>query len=417
MPFQVIATDGKLPNMLYLAMKPHMYNLTSMEDVLVIGAGPIGSYTARALARQGYRVTVLEKRPYLGSPVCCAGIISPQCAKMLNLEKLPTLSSFSGARIFSPRGRTIELERSSTQALAVDRGFLDLAMAESAQSAGAKFIFGSKASRVEAGKEDITVYTDNNSMPSFKSRLVVVAAGFSPRLTAALHLGKPADFAIGAQAQVEIPGSMPLTVFTSGFFTPGFFSWLEPLGNGIALAGLLCRKNTATHFNRFLHYLKETSQIISTGKPQYRGVSLKPLSRTHGDRVLVIGDAAGQVKPITGGGIFYGLKAADCAVNIIRSAFKQGDFSARELAGYQKEWKKVIGRDIRLGRLARNIYEKLDERRIENAFNAIIHSGLAQKLSEDESLRFDDHGSVVLKIIRTPAFYRTVASIMAPVNN
>jgi hypothetical protein len=80
MPFQVIATDGKLPNMLYLAMKPHMYNLTSMEDVLVIGAGPIGSYTARALARKvtGHST---GKTAIHGYPVCCE-VLKPAVRKI-----------------------------------------------------------------------------------------------------------------------------------------------------------------------------------------------------------------------------------------------------------------------------------------------------------------------------------------------
>ena len=388
--------------------------MTTNSDILIIGAGPVGSYTARRLARQGYKVTLLEKRPDLGGPVCCAGIISPDCVKLLEGEDLPVLNAFSGARVYSPNGQVLELKRNSVQAVALDRGLMDLKLAERAGAAGAACVFGIKATHIKADDTSVTVYTNDNRSNVYRGRLALITAGFNPALTSSLGMGIPADFAVGVQARVEMKAPLPLCIFTSKLFAPGFFSWLEPLEDGTALAGLLCRKNAAAAFLKFINYLKEEGFIISAGKPQYRGVSLKPIPKTYSDRLLVIGDAAGQVKPITGGGIFYGLKAAECAISQIEQAFEHGDFTSANLAGYHIKWKQSLGRDIKLSRLARHAYEKLSQRQIDKAFATIVRTRLVEKLTGDDNLKFDEHGSVVLKIIRTPAFYRACVSTLIP---
>ncbi|MDD2251820.1 MAG: NAD(P)/FAD-dependent oxidoreductase [Dehalococcoidales bacterium] len=385
-----------------------------MSDILIIGAGPVGSFTARALATKGYRVTVLEKRSRLGDPVCCAGIISPDCLGVLGGKEFPVLNSFEGARVFSPAGQTLELKRSRVQAVALDRGMMDMKLAEQANLAGARYVFGYKASHIETDDSGVNVYADSRQETCYRAQLLLIAAGFNPVLTNKLGMGKPADFATGVQARVEIKPSLPLCIFTSNNFAPGFFSWLEPLGDGSALAGLLCRKNAAVGFARYIKYLLNHGFITSAEKPQFRGVSLSPLSKTYSNRMLVLGDSAGQVKPITGGGVFYGLKGARCAISQAEKAFATGDFTASSLAGYQNGWKTVLGKDIQLGQIRRKIYEKLSDHQIDKAFRAVARNGLADRLAANNDLQFDDHGRVVLKILKMPAFYQTVGMTLLP---
>ena len=97
--------------------------------------------------------------------------------------------------------------------------------------------------------------------------------------------------------------------------------------------------------------------------------------------------------------------------------FAHGDFSREALSGYQKAWKAEIGQDIRLGRMARRVYEKIDARRLESAFTCAIKTRLFDRLADDSELKFDDHGKVMLKILKTPAFYRVLASLLVPVSN
>lgn len=374
----------------------------------------MGSYAARALASRGYRVTVLEKRSRLGGSVCCAGIISPACLDMLGGKVFPVLNSFKEARVFSPAGQTLELKRSSVQAVALERGMMDCQLAEQADLAGARYVFGFKADHIKADDSGVAVYTDSSQKPCYRAQLLLIAAGFNPILTNNLGMGKPSDFATGVQARVEIKPSLPLCIFTNSNFAPGFFSWLEPLGDGSALAGLLSRKNAAAGFAKYIKYLLNQGFITSAAKPQYRGVSLGLLSKTYSNRMLVLGDSAGQVKPITGGGLFYGFKAAQLAISQTEQAFKKGNFTASSLAGYQKGWSSMLGKEIRFGRFGRQMYEKLSERQLEKAFRAVARTDLASKLAANDDLRFDDHGQVVLRIFKMPAFYQTVGLTLLP---
>ncbi|MBN1369279.1 MAG: NAD(P)/FAD-dependent oxidoreductase [Dehalococcoidaceae bacterium] len=385
-----------------------------MQDILIIGAGPAGSYTARHLANLGFKVTVIDKQPGLGNPVCCAGIISPECIDMAGIGQSPVIRRLNSARVFSPMGQTLNLYRNGTQAVTVDRAQMDRLMTEKAIEAGAEYIPGKKVTGIEFDNDRVKLMAGSKSRLKIEGRMLVMAAGFNPALTAAAGLGKVADFAVGAQVRVETEEATELKVFLSSRFAPGFFAWLEPLQNGEALAGLLARKNAFAYLEAFIEHLKKSKGTRLAGKPEYRGVSLAPLRKTYARRVLVTGDCAGQIKPLTGGGVYYGLKAAEAAVKTINTAFQNGDFSASALAGYQRLWQNMFMKDIRFSRFGRRIIESFSDRRMEKAFTAVMRAGLVEKLAGDENLRFDHHGKVVMRALAEPAFYRAFFATVLP---
>jgi len=163
-----------------------------------------------------------------------------------------------------------------------------------------------------------------------------------------------------------------------------------------ALVGLLSRRGTGLYFRRFLAWLREQGKIVSEGvSPRYRGVSLRPLAKTHGDRLVVVGDAAGQVKPTTGGGIYYGLLCADIAADYLARALRSDKLSARDMAGYEREWRRRLGRELRFGGYARRLYERLDDGQLDRLFDITEHSGLDKTLWNRPDLSFDWHGEMV----------------------
>ncbi len=383
-----------------------------MEDILIIGAGPVGSYIARQLAQQGHQVTVLERRNQLGQPVCCAGIISHDCARLLGADNLPVVKNLKSARVYSPSGQLVKMGRNEIQALTVNRGELDLVMAEQAQAAGARYLLGHKVIAIENRPQSINVSTNGTWHQSFSARLVIVASGFNLSLLKKLSLEASHDFAIGVQAVAETAQLEELAVFVGPRYSPGFFGWLQPLDEQKALLGLLSRKRSAAHFSNLAGLLQQKGLISRVYKPLYRGVNLKPLPKTYGNRFVVVGDAAGQVKPLTAGGLYYGLRAARHAIDTVNAAFLSKDFSARLLAGYQRQWQAELMGDIRLSRLGRKIFEKFNNQQIEGIFNSIIKGGLAEKFAMDQSLTFDSHGRVVLKTLKEPAFYRALSGLL-----
>jgi len=114
---------------------------------------------------------------------------------------------------------------------------------------------------------------------------------------------------------------------------------------------------------------------------------------------VVVGDAAGQVKPTTGGGIYYGLLCADIAANNLHRALENDDLSARNLASYEREWKKKLGRELKIGYWARKLYEHLSDRQIDRIFDIIKSNGIDEALLKKDDLRFDWHGEVILKLL------------------
>ena len=129
-----------------------------------------------------------------------------------------------------------------------------------------------------------------------------------------------------------------LEIYFDQRLAPGGFAWLVPTRDNRGLAGLLTHQRPEWHLNKLLSSLKAQGKITSTEViPGYGAIPLRPLPKTYADRILVVGEAAGQVKPTTGGGIYYGLMCADIAADTLHQAFQAHDFSESRLASYQKE--------------------------------------------------------------------------------
>ncbi|MBA7683643.1 hypothetical protein ES703_92017 [subsurface metagenome] len=164
--------------------------------------------------------------------------------------------------------------------------------------------------------------------------------------------------------------------------------------------GLLSRRSPGLYLRKLISSLLAQGKIASAEvKPSYRPIPLKPLPRTYSRRVVVVGDAAGQVKPTTGGGIYFGLLCADIAVNNLHRALKIDNLSAKNLANYEREWKKKLGRELKICYYARKFYEHLSDRQIERIFDIIKSRGIDEALLKEKDLAFDWHGEVILRLL------------------
>jgi digeranylgeranylglycerophospholipid reductase len=370
-------------------------------DVIIIGAGPTGSRTAAGLAYSGYDVILLERRPSLGQPVCCTGIISAQCLAQFDIDPDLILRRYNAAKINTPDGSVIDINRHSVQAVAVDRGLFDRRMAEKAVASGASLILGATATSTEINRDCATVHFSQGDSPcSLKAKVIVVAAGLSPRLTGPLGLGKISNAALGFQVEVETPSPLGVELYLGRRLVPGFFGWIAPVSETRAKVGLISRRRADGNLGGFIKTLQIQGKI---GAPltemSCRPIPLSPLRRTYADRVLVVGDSAGQVKATTGGGLYYGLVCADLAVGTIRRAFAAGDFSSRSLRNYQNAWHSALGRDLLIGRLGRSMFQLLNDHQIDRLLVKARDSGLIARLIADNDLSFDWHGRALFKAL------------------
>jgi len=387
-----------------------------LYDTIVVGGGPIGSYVAYKLAEKGHRVMVLERKRRVGEPVCCTGIIGQECVSSFAIEDNVILRQVNSASLFSPSGNMLRLWRKETQALILDRAAFDMAMAGRAQSAGADYIFNSLVTDISIEKDKVLVEASHQGGElNFESRAVVIASGFGSRLCQRLGLGRFGDFAIGAQAEVETVGMNEVEVYFGREMAPGFFAWLVPTTPPMARVGLMSRKSPGVHLRKWLAHLAAQGKIASAeAELSYGGVPLKPLPRTSGERLMVVGDAAGQVKPTSGGGIYYGLLGADIAAKTLHQALEDDDLSAKRLARYEQRWKRKLGREIKIGYWARKLFERLSDRQIDRIFEIVKANGIDEALLKAEDLSFDWHSKTVLRLMGYQMVSKAINVIKLP---
>jgi len=387
----------------------------NIYDVAVIGGGPVGSQMACKLAGLGYRVTVLEKKPEFTERICCTGIVSRECIETYQVPGNVIYRWAQGASLFSPLGSVISVRRDTPQAAILNRPAFNRLWAKRARDAGAEFLYEAEVKQINHSKSGVAlsvVYRGNAC--NLQSRAVVMATGFGARLMDGLGLGVAGDFVMGAQAEVSTYSANEVEVYFGAKTAPGFFGWLAPTSKDKALVGVLSRRHPPAYLRSLLARLADEGKIVSKEVPfTYGGVALRPLHRTYGDRLLVVGTAAGQVKPLTGGGFYFGLLCADIAAGTLHRGLAAGDLSPSKLQGYERAWKRRLGKELQPGYFGRRIFELLSDRQLERVFKVLSDSGLIQDMEQSDELSFDWHAAVVNRVFNHRVILKIIRSLGA----
>ncbi len=370
-----------------------------MDDVIVVGAGPAGNNAALGLAREGYSVTVIDSRLDIGDKLC-TGLIGRECANRYPIDPSLVYREPQTARLVAPRSGTICFETAEPQAFVVDRVAYVASFAQRARDAGATYLLGKRVDQISSQEDCVTVVTD---LGSLQARALVLATGFGSPLVKQAGLGSVTDYVTGVQAVVSTQGLDEVEVHLGGDVAPGFFSWLVPTQRDRALVGLLSRKKAQTRLTDFIQRLQASGQIKEVVKePASWGIPLRPLKSTYRDRMLVVGDAAGQVKPTTGGGIYYSLLASEAAAQVLSQALADDDLSEASLSRYQSLWKDQLAKEMEVGYSARRLYEYLTDQQIGSLVKKAGANGFTRDLVDASDGTFDWHGKMIAQIMGNP---------------
>ncbi len=370
-----------------------------MDDVIVVGAGPAGNNTALGLANRGHAVTVIDWRHDIGDKLC-TGLVGRECIRRFPIDPDLVFREPRSAKVIAPGAPEVLFEADTSPACIIDRVAYVASFAQRAQDAGAVYLLGQRVQQIIPQHHGVTVVTDKGTR---HARALVLAAGFGSPLARQAGFGSVTDYVTGVQAEVSTSGIEDVEVHLGHDVAPGFFSWLVPTRRDTALVGLLSRKKAQDHLARFVQCLQQKGKIgAAISESKAWGIPLRPLKRTYRDRVLVVGDAAGQVKPTTGGGIFYSLLVSEIAAQVMSEALSGDDLSARGLRNYQTKWRELLGQELDVGYSARRLYEYLSDKQIGSLVQQAGANGIHGELTGASDVSFDWHSRMIGNVMGHP---------------
>lgn len=388
-----------------------------MHDIVVVGGGPAGCHTASLLAKNGFDVHVLEEHPVIGEPVDCSGVIGAESFEALGLPHFLKLAEVSALTLVSPSELEVYFSPPSPLAYVIDRAAFDRSIADRTTASGAAVQLGVHVVDLQVQRECVEVtYTralDGRSPSSIerktlRGKMVMLASGPRYGLQKKLLMGHPGDFLKTAQTELPAQGMAGTKVFLGSRVAPGSFAWIIPFRRGsqqFARIGVSAKVNAVPFLNNLLRQLCQAGHVLSPDAPVRSWViPISPLKRTYAERILAVGDAAGQTKPTTGGGIFYGLLCAEAAAQTAERAFKTGDFTARSMQTYEKIWRGKLGQEMRTGSFFRRLAERLTDKEIDDLFRVVQSDGILSAITK--KARFDWHKDVIFFALRHPSLGR-----------
>lgn len=366
-------------------------------DVVIAGGSVAGLLCAREIAKQNHRVLVIEEDYEIGTPEHCGGLVSVPA--MDDLGIIPMRSTLDNkvrsALIVSPSGKSFTLDARPQQVIVLDRREFDKQIAHQAKVSGAEI-------RVRSSLREITKDGAKTSDGEIKCKIVVDARG----VASLIHKDRTG---ILQSAQYEVYADWidkeRVEVYLDQEKYPGFFAWIIPTRRDEAKVGVAGKGiNPATALEDFL----KTKGNYSTVRKIFAPIWIKgPIKEFVTRNIITIGDAAGQSKPTTAGGIYssgLGGIFAGKAISKFLESGKEGN-----LLEYQKNWLDRFGKEFEHMLLARSLLERLDNKSIDGLFESITPEVL-NDISKEGS--FDFHTISVAKILGVKGSVKAIQSIL-----
>ena len=357
-------------------------------DILVIGAGPAGSAAAKHAALGGSKVILIDKKSEIGTPKRCAEGIYDHGLKWLEIEPDPqwAVQRINGGTIISPDRTRLTLDETilPEKGYIIERKVFDKYMAMDAARYGAKIMVRTIAKSILKGEDSegsfyIVDCEQMGEIIEIKARIVIAADGPESRIAKAFGINSatnPQHMMSGVQ--YEMVGvnceRMDLIELHLGAFAGGGYAWVFPKGDDIANVGIAISSTSKRPAIEYLHEFIESYPPLNDAKAVELNVGGDPIGgmieRIYDDNFLVCGDAAGQVDPITGGGIILGMLGGKTAGQVAARAIRDKDYSKERLQEYDILYDEYTQGAIPKLEIARDVYLSLDD----NDLNQIVHA-------------------------------------------
>ncbi len=353
-------------------------------DVIVVGAGPGGSITAKTCAEAGLEVLLIEKRQEIGDPVRCAeGLGKEGLIRHIQPDRRWIAAEVKGSRILAPDGTEIKMSEEASSGKAgynLDRKVFDRALAQKAAMAGSDVMVKTRAIGLLRKNGSISginaMYMGETH--EIKADIVIGADGVESKVGRWGGIDtclRPADINTCTQFLVSnIEAGEYNKFFMGEKYAPGGYLWLFPKGEHMANVGLgiIGSKCGNVRPISLLHKFMETYmpqgkiiEIVVGGVPV-----CGPIERTVADNLILVGDAARQSDPLTGGGIINAMDAGKIAGEVCIRAKDLEDYSVKILKEYEDRWQSTIGKELSKSLMVKNLLIKITDKQL----NQLAHS-------------------------------------------
>jgi len=356
------------------------------SKIVIVGAGPVGCYLGQLLRNSGFDPLLLEEHPEVGKPVQCAGIVGKGIFEELRipLTTRSIINTIDGA-IISFNGTAFNLNRSRV-AYIIDREIFDKELSQKLN-----IEFNTEVQEIHPIKDGYILKTGNGE---YFTDLLVGADGPNSKVRKALDFASDMKLYRGYQYRVKMTPEKQNLVKVNYVKPFSLFNWVIPEGNGVVRIGTISN-NPYQELTNFMEKNRLQGEIVE------KNAGAIPIGTCElaKEKAALVGDAACQVKPITSGGIYYGMKAAE----MLADAIKEGDLSR-----YVLRWKEEFEQEIKICLLLRYIMENMDDAILTKIFDyAKDNASLIEKIGD-----FENHSSVMWSLLSNPRTYPTIGTFL-----
>jgi geranylgeranyl reductase family protein len=382
-------------------------------DVIVAGAGPAGAMAARTAASLGLRTALVEEHERPGLPAHCSGKLQVHAFREFDLPSSLIVNSLRAGAFFSPGGAAFRVRRGEADSHVVDRAIFDQWLVADAESRGASVLLNTRLRTAERvnGLMRVTGTSRTRSL-SATARVIIDAEGARPVLPRTLGIRIPRAYVYGLQYQmkdVDLDEPDMPEVYLGSATAPGFFGWIMPLGPDRARVGVCVDPRLTPHSP--IHYIERLIRDHPVASRRLRRAVVErklagaiPIlgarRPTVAPGLLVAGDAAGQVKATSGGGIYFSLISGRLAGEAAH-AYIGGTRGA--LGGYEAAWQRRFGRELNVTAFARMAINHITDADLDTLVAAVAEDGDLRRTIEqrgDTAYQSTLLAPVLMRVVR-----------------
>jgi len=384
--------------------------VSEKADIIVVGGGPCGSFSAFTTARLGAEVLVCEEHREIGVPKHCAGHLSITGLERLGL-RLPhevIENEIKGAIFHSPSGKEFVIRSRSPVTYVVNRELFDKHLSDLATKSGVRYFLGARVKSLLLDSGFVAGVTIKKGLAekNLASNVVIDAEGYASTLLKKTGLQTLHGSMVVKAIQVEVDrvdgiDEDMVEVYLGRKYAPGLFAWIIPKRDTSAKVGLA---TWAGNPREYLHRFMKNHPVASKKLRKSNVTSLSvhpiplggPIPKTYSNGLLVVGDAASEVKPTTGGGVIVGMSCSKIAGEVAYEAVKNNNFSETFLSRYQSRWKELMGFDLAVMSQLRKLLNSLSDDKVDKIIDLCKKLGVDSMLEEVGDLDFQGRSLILM---------------------